>query len=257
MRSALPGSDSLELFTKLLFLLKETQLILRITKNPSVNTLAQISMFRASETQLKNKNGINTCLKDCQELKFPFFMEAFLEAKPKVSDAVSGYCEGESEDDTEDDTEDLNCMEVSHEEEDMGPQYLTTAMGHMHVKTAEAIYFNGGKMTFGAKSRKYRFYSGYFSEKSSLVEYNDSKKCCEDVVQKGDTVVATIHGADSKSGSEINGNSTGSNVHKVKGEVRFISKNHNPMRYYCKNHHQPPVNVWLWRDGKPVRCVFS
>ena len=197
------------------------------------------------------KNGINACLKDCQEFEFPFFMEVSLEAIPRVSRKVSGYDEGGSDTESDSDTED---MDESHEDNDFGPQYLTTSMGRMHVKTAEAIYFNGGKTTFGAKSRKSRFYSGFFSEKSSFVDYNDSKTCCEDVVQKGDTVLATIHVADSD--IESDSDSTGSNVQQIEGEVRFICKNHTPMRYFCKEHHKPPVNVWVWRDGKPVRCVF-
>lgn len=89
-------------------------------------------------------------------------------------------------------------------------------MGRMHVKTAEAIYFNGGKKTFGTKFWKSRFYSGYFSEKSSFVEFNDSKTCCDDVVQKGDTVLDTYHLADSNDDSESDcSNSINSDIQRV------------------------------------------
>ena len=86
------------------------------------------------------KNGINACIKDCQELKFPFFLKASFEAKPRVSQTVSGYDEGQDESDDDTESEDVYDNFID-EDDDIGPQYLTTAMGQMHVKTAEAIYF--------------------------------------------------------------------------------------------------------------------
>ena len=37
--------------------------------------------------------------------------------------------------------------------------FIKTPLENIHIKTAEAIYLNGGKTTFGAKARQSRFYN--------------------------------------------------------------------------------------------------
>ena len=46
------------------------------------------------------------------------------------------------------------------------------------VKTAEAIYLNGEKTTFGAKIRAKRFYTNSFFEQCLLEEYKSVNECC-------------------------------------------------------------------------------
>ena len=55
-------------------------------------------------------------------------------------------------------------------------------MGTLHLKTAEAIYLNGGKTTFG---RQRRFYGTSFLEQSQLKEYNSTDECCPNVIKNG------------------------------------------------------------------------
>lgn len=47
----------------------------------------------------------------------------------------------------------------------------------MHVKTAESVYLNGGKISIGAKQRQSRFYNNEFVS-SSFTSYKNQKKCC-------------------------------------------------------------------------------
>ena len=63
-----------------------------------------------------------------------------------------------------------------------------TPIGQLNLKTAEAIYFNGGRMTFGAKSRQSRFYQKSFIEHSVMDIYNNNKRCCDgpDIINIGD-----------------------------------------------------------------------
>ncbi|KAL5267646.1 hypothetical protein ACHWQZ_G004630 [Mnemiopsis leidyi] len=180
VKSSLPGKESFQVaHTRGRTVYKETVPLEGDPANPE-NSGDPNRQFFGSDINVQGirnsiKNGINACIKDCQELKFPFFMKASLEAKPRVSQTVSGYDEDKGIDECDSDIESEDVV-YTDEDDDFGPQYLTSAMGLMHVKTAEAIYFNGGKLTFGTKSRKSRFYSGYFSEKSSFVEFNDSVK---------------------------------------------------------------------------------
>ena len=59
--------------------------------------------------------------------------------------------------------------------------FIKTPLENIHIKTAEAIYLNGGKTTFRAKARQSRFYGNSFLGKSKLKNYF-SKKCCAEAM---------------------------------------------------------------------------
>ena len=59
---------------------------------------------------------------------------------------------------------------------------VKTPIGQLNLKTAKAIYFNGGRMTFGAKARQSRFYQKSFIEHSAMDIFNNNKRCCDDPV---------------------------------------------------------------------------
>ena len=99
---------------------------------------------------------------------------------------------------------------------------VTAPMGKLHLKTAEAIYLNGGKLTFNTKSRKARFYVNCFSEKSDLKAYNSQKLCCSG---SGIVKVSSTQKLCTFDDPTV----------QVKGEVRFMSKNFTPMNFFVQS----------------------
>ena len=81
------------------------------------------------------------------------------------------------------------CEAKENDSED--PCLVKTPMGKLHLNTAEAIYLNGGKTTFGAKARQRRFYCTSFLEQSQLKENNSAYECCPNVIENGK--VLTLH----------------------------------------------------------------
>lgn len=101
-------------------------------------------------------------------------------------------------------------------------------------------------MKVPSKSRKSRFYADIF-EGNVFVAYKDSKKCCNKCIGRGDEVTLPTF-----SDSKI----------KVHGTVRYISVQHTPLKFACKEHKinakVKNVNVWLFDKScdKYVRCVY-
>ena len=94
------------------------------------------------------KNGTKACIDDCTAFGFPFYKDCVYDHIPRTSSKAAGYSE---EDDQQD--EDV-CLK-----DDLSTCLVKTRMGTLHLKTAEAIYLNGGKTTFGAKAR-HRIFDG-------------------------------------------------------------------------------------------------
>ena len=122
---------------------------------------------------------------------------------------------------------------------------ISTPLGDLHLKTAEAIYLNGGKTTFGAKFRQSRFYTNRSSEHSAIKAYNSNKRCCKKgIINIGDCVNLYTLADKDKSNS------------KVCGQIGFISKHFDPIVFYCPEHHSFPVNACVSRNCQYIRCVF-
>ena len=83
---------------------------------------------------------------------------------------------GEDEDDYANELEDDH--EQCNEDDEAISDIVTTPMGKLHVKTAEAIYLNGEKSKFNTKSRKAIFFVNCFYEKSDLKSYNSQNISC-------------------------------------------------------------------------------
>ena len=117
-----------------------------------------------------------------KELGFPFFMKATPDQIP-LTNAI-GFSEKEIDMGIDEDNyvgdfvDDYDNDGQSYDDDDANPEFVSTSMGRLHLKTAEAIYLNGGKSTFTSKSRKSRFYKNCFSEKSDLKAYNTQSFCC-------------------------------------------------------------------------------
>ena len=127
---------------------------------------------------------MKACIDDCTAFGFPFFKDCVYDHIPRISPKAGGYSEEDYQED-----EDL-CLEddlstcEAEENDSEGPCLFKTLMGTLHLKTAEAIYLNGGKTTFGAKARQRRFYDTYFLAQSQLKEYNSADECCPNVIKK-------------------------------------------------------------------------
>ena len=77
--------------------------------------------------------------------------------------------------------------------------------------------------------------------------YNNDKKCCNNhgIVNIGD--FGKFSTFDQKT------------VKSTKGQLRFLSKNCTPMKFYCPDHHSAvKVNGWVWNEKKSryIRCVL-
>ena len=198
------------------------------------------------ESDIKNtiKNAINDCFIQCHGYGFNCFNNVSLNEIPRNSSYVSPHNINEDDCDEIDDIEDLN-----NEDEELCNEEATvinTPMGRMHIRTAESIFLNGGKMKIPAKSRKSRFYADIF-EGNYFVSYKESVKCCPSSFSRGDKVTLSTF-KDSKI--------------KVCGIVRYISVQHTPLKYACKKHKYNDklkhLNVWLYiKSSKEyVRCIY-
>ena len=182
-----------------------------------------------NEQTIRNtmKNATKACIDDCKELGFPFFMKATPDQIP-LTNAI-GFSEKEIDVGIDEDNyvgdfdDDYDNDGQSYDDEDANPEFVSTSMGRLHLKTAEAIYLNGGKSTFTSKSRKSRFYKNCYSEKSDLKAYNTQSFCCsgQGIVKVG-----------SKQRLPRFSNQT---IHVI-GQVRYLAKNFNPFKYYCPEH---------------------
>ena len=200
-----------------------------------------------NEQSLRNsmKNGTKACIEDCQALNFPFFSGVTPDKIPRTNPLVAGYSESHHLDENNKDEEDLDNVSDNEEDDPEHASLISTPLGYLHLKTAEAIYLNGGKTTFGAKSRQSRFYTNCFSEHCTMKAYNSNKRCCrKGIINIGDRVNLYTFQDKVKSNS------------KVRGQLRFISKNFDPMGFYCPEHHSLPVNAWVWSNNQYIRCVF-
>ena len=193
------------------------------------------------------KNGTLSYIEDCKKLNLPFFMDAAPDRIPKVHPSVAGFFDTESDED-----EDITDQEDETAQEDDGfgnidsDMKINTRLGKMHLKTAEAIYFNGGRMTFGAKSRHSRFYQSNFRECSAMDSYNSGEKCCDSgIVEIGH--FGNFMTFDQKK------------IQSVKGRLCFLSKTFDPIKFFCPVHNvNTSVNAWVWvkKTNRYVRCVL-
>lgn len=165
----------------------------------------------------------------------------------------AGYVDNDEDEDASDGIEDDLCsaeyenLNDGYDSDENDQMEISTEIGTLHLKTAEAIYFNGGRITFGAKARQSRFYHNSFFEKSPMDIYNNDKKCCNNpgIVNIGD--FGKFSTFDQKT------------VKSAKGQLRFLSKNCTPMKFYCPDHHSAvKVNGWVWNEKKSryIRCVL-
>lgn len=122
--------------------------------------------------------------------------------------------------------------------------YIKTSYGRLHIRTAECIFLNGGKLTIGAKSRKSRFYWNTFLECSPLEAFRKAKIHCHKALQIGDFVRLRSF----KESSEL-----------VDGTIIFISSSFTLLKVICKKHStQRSVAVWLWDESQKlyIRCSY-
>lgn len=196
------------------------------------------------------QNAINTCIKYCQKLNLPFFMNCDANANimPRnLSNKVSIGCCGEdgylSEND--EDIEDEESEDSGHEDdEDDHQNSISTSYGNLHIKSAESIFLNGGRCTVGTKARKGRFYFNCFQESSPLEVFHKSEICCPKAITKGQRVKLKRFHDQSKF---------------VKGTVQFMSSAHVPLKSLCEDHlSHTSVSVWVWSktDDLYVRCSY-
>ena len=190
------------------------------------------------------KNGTKACIDDCTAFGFPFFKDCVIDHIPHTNSKAAGYSEDDDQQDKDVCLEDDLSTCEAEENDNEDPCLVKTPMGTLHLKTAEVIYLNGEKTTFGAKVRQRRFYGTSFLEQNQLKEYNSTDECCPNVIKKG-KVLTLLTFADDQI--------------KVKGEVCWLSKSFNPLRTFCRVQHSTPVNVWMPCKGKArhIRCVIK
>ena len=127
---------------------------------------------------------------------------------------------------------------------------VSTPMGVLDRRSAEAFYLNGGTSLTSARARQSRFYYNQF-DKQLLMEYKASAhiNCCQqpDVIKQGDHV------------SLQKWCRLGSKRSYCSGVVAYMSlDNQKPIQGVCRKHFKGKVNVWLIRSVSSdfVRCLI-
>ena len=244
LTSALPGNQPFQIaHTRGAAVMKQA-VPLDMSTNPSVlKGGPPIYGHSINKQSLRNsmKKATKACIDDCVEFGFPFFMGTDYDSVPTTtSAAAAGYSEEDSDDSDDDESETMDDEDV-----DEDPCFVKTSMGSLHLKTAEAIYLNGGKTTFGVKAEAKRFYTNTFAESCPLQEYNSvlDNECCSKVIKKG-LKVSLPKFADGK---------------VVTGTVCWLSRHFTPLKSVCREHsaNKLPVNAWLLIKGKYVRCAVK
>ena len=107
-----------------------------------------------NEQSIRNtmKNATKSCIEDCKRFGFPFFESSVYDPIPRTSSTTAGYSEA-SQDEEDDDEPDEEYVEDEPEDDDedegeKDPTKVKTPIGTLHLKTAEAIYLNGGITVF-------------------------------------------------------------------------------------------------------------
>ena len=199
------------------------------------------------ELTLKNtmKKATNDCFRHCKDLHLDSFITADLNVMPRnVSPHYDLTLLNDDEDANDEELQDQDMAPVEDlPADESDTSVINTPMGKMHIKTAESIYLNGGKITLGARSRKSRFYGKTVFEGNPFNAFKDSKECCENCIS-----LVTLSLKTFKDSAVV-----------ITGSVRFISIQHHPLKIACPEHTgKNKFNIWLWvRQQKSyVRCVY-
>ena len=111
---------------------------------------------------------------------------------------------------------------------------VSTPLGDLNPRTAEAIYLNGGKTVVGSQKRKKRFHKSVFNTDSGFSGYHRNRNpCCSKAVKVGQTIYQKGVG---------------------RGIVKFISQNHNPLHFVCRTHSTGTTNIWFLIPGIQKYC---
>ena len=212
---------------------------------PTRNKIWLGNEINESSIKCSLKTAINDCISDCKKLQFPFFLDCRSNKMPrKLSKTVAlsnnDMDENSSEDENEPEYVDEEFVDDEHDEED----YISTSYGKLHIRSAECLFLNGGRLTMGAKSRKSRFYYNSYLESSPLQTFRKSKTCCSKTLQIGNLVTLKSFKDPSRS---------------IKGKIRFMSSAFTPLKNVCKKHStQKSFAIWLWNESLKLyeRCTY-
>ena len=126
---------------------------------------------------------------------------------------------------------------------------LNTPLGQLPWSQADRLYLNAGGIRFNNQSRKGRVATKSrrrLFEDTAFSEYLDPTKCCNEALNRGDVTVLK---------KCVRGRAT--NI-RVRGTVRFMSKNLTPVSCACRIHNSEGVTVWIFdlKTKQYVRCLF-
>ena len=124
-----------------------------------------------------------------------------------------------------------------------------TPLGQLPWSQADRLYLNAGGIRFNNQSRKGRVATKSrrrLFEDTAFSEYLDPTKCCNEALNRGDVTVLK---------KCVRGRAT--NI-RVRGTVRFMSKNLTPVSCACRIHNSEGVTVWIFdlKTKQYVRCLF-